>query len=124
MIGILTVCQYVCLSVCTVMDFSAAEKCRSVKFCTRVRLLSAMSFSHFGELWLAGSHGGGISPGMYAAICLAPGACTRTHRWGFGIGCRGWVGQSELGAAALRVVGFASCKPADALVTSSLTQRV
>jgi len=29
-----------------------------------VRLLSAMSFSHFGELWLARSHGGGINSGM------------------------------------------------------------
>jgi len=24
-----------------------------------------MSFSHFGELWLAGSHSGGITSGMY-----------------------------------------------------------
>jgi len=29
-----------------------------------VRLLSAMSISHFGELWLARSHGGGITSGM------------------------------------------------------------
>jgi len=53
--------------VCTVTDFSAAEKDRGVKFCLRVRLLSAISFSHFGELLLAGSHGGGITSGMYAA---------------------------------------------------------
>jgi len=38
-----------------------------VKFCTHVRLLSGQVFSHFGELWLAGSHGGGITSGMYAA---------------------------------------------------------
>jgi len=29
-----------------------------------VRLLSGQVFSHFGELWLAGSHGGGITSGM------------------------------------------------------------
>jgi len=30
----------------------------------RVRLLSGQVFSHFGELWLTGSHGGGITFGM------------------------------------------------------------
>jgi len=30
----------------------------------RVRLLSGQVFSHFGELWLAGSHSGGITSGM------------------------------------------------------------
>ena len=49
---------------CTVTDLSAAEKDRGVKFCTRVRLLSGQVFSHFGELWLAWSHGGGIISGM------------------------------------------------------------
>ena len=44
---------------CTVTDFSAAEKARGVKFCTRVGLLSGQVFSPFGEHWLAGSHGGG-----------------------------------------------------------------
>ena len=37
----------VCHFVCTVTDFSAAEKGSSVKFCLRVRLLSAMTFFHF-----------------------------------------------------------------------------
>jgi len=76
-----------------------------VKLCMLVRVLSAMmSFSHFGELWLAGSHGGGITSGMYAATnwiqatAVVPGQA----RWGFGIGCRGSVWQSELGAAASR----------------------
>ena len=41
---------------------------------------SGMSFSHFGELWLVGSHGGGITSGM-SCIELA-------------------VGQSEFGAVA------------------------
>jgi len=45
-----------------------------------VGLLSGQAFSHFGELWLAWSHGGGITSGMsYIEIA---------------------VGQSELGAAA------------------------
>jgi len=87
-------------------DFSAAEKARDVQFCIRVGLLSGQVFSHFGELWLAWSHGGGITSEMsYIEIA---------------------VGQSELGAVAWwnwgrrrragGVVGFASCKPADALV--------
>jgi len=42
------------------------EKDKGVKFCMRVRLLSLMSVSHFGELWLVGSHGGVITSGMYA----------------------------------------------------------
>jgi len=51
---------FVCLFfVCTVTDFSAAEKARGVKFCMRVGLLSGQVFSLFGEDWLAGSHGGG-----------------------------------------------------------------
>jgi len=53
--------------VSTVTNFSAEEKDRGVKFCTRVRLLSGQVFSHFGELWLAGSHSGGITSGMYAS---------------------------------------------------------
>jgi len=50
---------FVFLVVCMVTDFSAAEKDRGVKFCMHVGLLSGQVFSPFGELWLAGSHGGG-----------------------------------------------------------------
>jgi len=74
----------VCLSLLFVWvtDFSAAEKDRGVKFCMRVGLLSGQVFSHFGELWHAGSHGGGITSGTrYIEIA---------------------VGQSELGAAVSR----------------------
>jgi len=46
-----------------VTDFSVAGKDRVVKFCMHDQLLSAMSFSRFGELWLAGSHGGDITSG-------------------------------------------------------------
>jgi len=92
---------FVCFFVCTVTDFSAAEKHRGVKFCMHVRLLSVMSFSHFGELWLPGSHGGGITSGMYAATNWMQAMAPSEAWWGFGIGCRGSVGQSELGATAL-----------------------
>ena len=56
--GYLVYCMFVFF--CTVTDFSAVVKGRGVKFCMRV-------FSHFGELWLTGNHGGGITSGMYAA---------------------------------------------------------
>jgi len=55
---------FVFLFVCTVKDFSAAEKVRGVKFCMRVGLLTRQVFSPFGEDWHAGSHGGGITSGM------------------------------------------------------------
>ena len=62
-----------------VTDFSASEKDSGVKLRVLVRLLSAMSFSHFGELWLAGSHGDGITSGM-SYIHL--GKCLHTiHSW-------------------------------------------
>jgi len=59
------------LFVWTVTDFSTAEKDRGVKFCTRVWLLSEQVFSPFGEHWLAGSYGGGITSGM-SCIEMAP----------------------------------------------------
>jgi len=78
-------------SVCTVTNFSAAEKERGVKFCTPVQLLSGQVFSHFGGLLLVGSHGGGIT---FRDVCghmiqLAAGG---EAPWGFGIGCRGSLG--------------------------------
>jgi len=91
----LTVSSLFFLFVCTVTDFSAAEKDSGVKFCMHVRLLSAMSFSHFGhfchfgELWLAGSHGGGITSGM-SYVQMAP------------VNHLPSTGQSELGVAASR----------------------
>jgi len=60
-----------------------------------------MSFSHFGELWLAGSHGGGIISGMYSTTDWMQAAAPGEALWAFGIGCRGSMGQSESGAAAL-----------------------
>jgi len=39
---------YLVYCVCTVTDFSAAEKDRSVQFCMRVRILSGQVFSHYG----------------------------------------------------------------------------
>ena len=48
---------FVCLFLCTVMDFSAMEKARGVKFCMRVGLLSGQVFSPFGELGCRGVTG-------------------------------------------------------------------
>ena len=65
--GYLVYCVFVILSVifCTVTDFAAAERDRGVKFCVHVCLLSGQVFSPFGEVWLAGSRGGGgITLGM------------------------------------------------------------
>jgi len=49
MVGILSL-----LCVCTVTDFTAADKDSGVKLCMLLRLLSGISFSHFGELWPRG----------------------------------------------------------------------
>ena len=49
--------------VCMVTDFSVAENDRGMKFCMHVRLLSGQ-VSRFGELWLVGTHGSGITSGM------------------------------------------------------------
>jgi len=71
----------------TVTDFSAAEKDRGVKFCMRVRILSGQIFSHFGELWLAGSHGGGITSVMsYIEIAVGQSELVVVAWWAFGIG--------------------------------------
>jgi len=51
MVGILSL-PCLCLFVCTVTDFSVAEEDSGLKLRVLVRLLSGMSFSHFGELGL------------------------------------------------------------------------
>jgi len=77
----------------------------------RVRLLSGQAFSHFGELWLAWSHGGGITSRMYALMHWRHAVAHGEARWAVGIG----GGSVALG----RMVGFVSCKPADVLLVSS-----
>jgi len=47
-LSLLCVILFVCLFLCTVTDFPAAEKARGVKFCTRVGLLPRQVFSPFG----------------------------------------------------------------------------
>jgi len=48
-----------------------------------------MSFSYFGELWLAGSHGGGITSGM--SICnVHPGASVQQQRAAAAVDIRNW----------------------------------
>jgi len=49
----------------------------------------------------SGSHGSGITSGMYAATYWMKVAAPGEARCGFAIGCRGSVGQSELGVAVL-----------------------
>ena len=65
-----------------------------MKFCKHVRLLSVQVFSHFGELCLVGSHGGGITSGMsYIEIAVG------SQNWAPWLG-----GQSELWAVLSREV--------------------
>ena len=90
------------------MDFSVAEKDRGMNFCMRVGLLSGEVFSPFGELWLAGSHGGGS---ITSRMNGSGGSCATAHSQNWGRWRR-----------IRRIVGFASCKPADALVTSFVTE--
>ena len=81
-----------------------AEKDRGVKFCMRVGLLSGQVFSPLGEHWLAGSHGGG-------------GICTvHSSRDGSGGNANCGQGRWAFRIGAVALVGFGSCKPADALV--------
>ena len=67
-----------------------AEKDRGVKFCMRVQLLDGQVFSHFGELWLAWSHSGGITSGMsYIEIAVGQSESGAVAWWAFGIGSGG-----------------------------------
>jgi len=62
------------------------KKDSGVKLCMRVQLLSGHVLSHFGELWLAWSHGGGITSGMYGSTYWCQGAAPGEARWAFGNG--------------------------------------
>jgi len=80
----------VCVSFCMhgYEFLSGGKKDRGVKLCTLVRLLSAMRFSHFGELWLAGSHGSGVTSGMsYIEIAVGESELGAAAWWAFGIEC-------------------------------------
>jgi len=53
----------------------------------RVRLLSGQVFSHFGELWLAWSHGGGITSRMsHTEVAVGQSELSIVAWWAFGIG--------------------------------------
>ena len=56
--------KYFCLYVVYGYGFLSGGKRQRRETLQLVRLLSAMSFSHFGELWLARSQGGSITSGM------------------------------------------------------------
>jgi len=101
--SLLYVCFFVRFFVCMYGYgfLSCGKEDRGVKFCTHIRLLSGMSFSHFGELWLVGSHGGGITSGMYADTnwmqAAAPGEAR--SRW-----------DSELGACRANIIALLSSR--------------
>jgi len=80
------------------MDFSATEKDSSVELCMLVQLLSRMNFSHFGELWLVGSHGGDITSGMYASTHWSHAAAPGEAQWAVRIGTMAWWGSRNWGA--------------------------
>jgi len=136
--GILSLLCVILFDLCLVMDFSGAEK-----FCMRVGLLSGQVFSHFGgqrsrsqgtKTCLAKTH-----PACIRMVCAhskrqAAAACARSGQAHF-LADEGWqraavrIGVSELltrlsgafgiGSAGVDqgyMVGFASCKPAQALV--------
>jgi len=95
---------YFCACVCAVMDFSAAEK--EVKYCVLLRLLSGMSFCHFGELWPRETYIQ-IAPGKKilrrGSVAVGIGrrmvgyaSCLQTHLFYvnfccFSFICKGWV---------------------------------
>jgi len=90
-------CLFVCLLVCLFVCLygygflSGGKKDSGVKLYTLLRLLSGMSFSRFGERWLAWTHGGDITSGMSYA-----GSSKQISNPAARLG-----GQSELGAVAL-----------------------
>ena len=52
----------------------------------RIRLLSGQVFFHFGELWLAGSHGGGNTSLMgYIEVAVGQSELGAVAWWAFGI---------------------------------------
>jgi len=93
-------------------DFSVVENNRDVKFCMCISLLSGQVFSHFGELWLAGSDGSSTTLGINIGI-----GSRHSNSYGSSY-VEIAVEHSELGVAALlkAVWWDVLCKPADALV--------
>jgi len=98
-----------------------------------VRLLFEQVFSHFGEVWLAWSHGDGITSGMsYIEAAAGRSELGAMARWAVGIGggAVAYGASDSVRLLTLRelqmlvllllllfiMVGCVSCKPADALV--------
>ena len=99
-----------CNFLCTVTDFSAAEKARGMKFCMLVQDRSSPILVNFGLEQLNTRSFGQflhIAPGKRNLVYdrqvhkshLGTKTC-KEARWGFGIGCRGSAGHSELSVAA------------------------
>ena len=90
----LSFCSFVCHFVCTVTDFSAAEKDRGVKFACVLACYPDRSSPLLVNIGSRGVTGVAALSGMHAAND----ASLRDSMNG---ACGGSVGQSELGAAAL-----------------------
>jgi len=56
-----------------------------------VQRLSGQVFSHFGELWFAGSHSGGITSGMCAATNWMQAVDPGGSCWRGSVGIQNWV---------------------------------
>jgi len=114
--GYLVYCVCFCLFL-RLLIFQRRKKTGGVKLRTLLRLLSRQVFSHFGELWPAWSHGGGITSGM-SYICES--------QWDLAAaadGRRGLVGSRNWGRCrrARPYGGISSCKPADVVVCVCLS---
>ena len=82
---------FVCHFVCTVTDFSAAEKARGVKFCMRVGLLSGQVFSLLANFDSRGVTGAALLPECVADNWLYGGDPGGEARLPVGIGGGGFA---------------------------------
>jgi len=105
--GYLVCCVFVCLSFFVRLRISQRRKKIGREILHACWPPIRTGVLPFGELWLAGSHGGGITSGM-SHFSLA---CSGSTRKSAAVAVR--IGGG--GVAEGCMVGFASCKPADAL---------
>jgi len=102
--GYLVYCVFVCLFICTVSDFSAAERAGAWNFACLLAYYPDRSSPLFGKDWLAGSHGGGISSGWTSELAARL-SIVRKSSGEFDISSAGTCGEAQwavgIGAAAL-----------------------
>ena len=90
---------FVILFLCTVTDFSVAERARGMKFCMLVGLLPGQVFSPFGEIWTRGGSPSSTRS-VYAEVTWGKNLAWEETLAVRLVGCQGSVGHSELVAAA------------------------